>query len=174
MPRQLHLAWAYAAMGDSARATALYSDVYREYQSAVRDRPGDWDRHMALGLAAAGLGLKDDGSRRGASHGRTFADRTRCLRRAGIPGVPGAIIRGCRRKRSGDRAAATADVTPGGPFDVVGVAQARSGVGSVAQRFALSETDRRWRSGSGPGSNQAMSKSFLNELKRRNVIRMAG
>jgi tetratricopeptide (TPR) repeat protein len=26
----------------------------------VRERPGDWDRHLALGLAAAGLGLKDE------------------------------------------------------------------------------------------------------------------
>jgi serine/threonine-protein kinase len=38
----------------------LYSDVRTEYQAAVRERPGDWDRHLAVGLAAAGLGLKDE------------------------------------------------------------------------------------------------------------------
>ncbi len=59
-PRVLRLAWAYAAMGDSAKAKALYTDVYRDYQAAVRERPGDWDRHMNLGLAAAGLGLKKE------------------------------------------------------------------------------------------------------------------
>jgi TolB-like protein/Tfp pilus assembly protein PilF len=59
-PRFLRLAWAYTAMGESAKAKALYSDVRTEYQAAVRERPGDWDRHLAVGLAAAGLGLKDE------------------------------------------------------------------------------------------------------------------
>ncbi len=60
MPRLLRLAWARSAMGDSAKAKALYADVYRQYQASVRERPADWDRHMALGLAAAGLGLKTE------------------------------------------------------------------------------------------------------------------
>ena len=60
MPRLLRLAWARAAMGDSAKAKALYTEVYRDYQAAVRERPADWDRHMALALAAAGLGLNDE------------------------------------------------------------------------------------------------------------------
>ena len=59
-PRVLRLAWARAAMGDNAKAKALYTEVYRDYQAGVRERLGDWDRHMALGLAAAGLGLKDE------------------------------------------------------------------------------------------------------------------
>ena len=59
-PRLLRLAWAYSAMGDNAKAKVLYSDVHTEYTAAVRERPGDWDRHLALGLAAAGLGLKDE------------------------------------------------------------------------------------------------------------------
>jgi TolB-like protein/Flp pilus assembly protein TadD len=59
-PRMLRLAWAYSAKGDKVKATPLYTDVHAEYQTAVRERPGDWDRHMALGLAAAGLGLKDE------------------------------------------------------------------------------------------------------------------
>ena len=60
LPRQLWLAWAYAAMGNAEKAKSLYADIHTEYQAAVRDRPGDWDRHMALGLAAAGLGLKEE------------------------------------------------------------------------------------------------------------------
>jgi serine/threonine-protein kinase len=59
LPRLLRLAWAEEAMGESAKAKALYADIYRDYQVAVRERPGDWDRHMTVGLAAAGLGLKD-------------------------------------------------------------------------------------------------------------------
>ena len=60
LPRRLRLAWAYTAMGNADKAKALYADIHAEYQAAVRDRPGDWDRHMSLGLAAAGLGLKDE------------------------------------------------------------------------------------------------------------------
>ncbi|HEV2607227.1 MAG TPA: hypothetical protein VGT79_04510, partial [Xanthomonadaceae bacterium] len=60
LPRLLHLAWAYDAMGESAKAKALYADIHRDYQAAVRERPDDWDRHMAVGLAAAGLGLKQE------------------------------------------------------------------------------------------------------------------
>ena len=60
LPRRLHLARAYMAMGDAPKAKALYSEIHQEYQVAVRERPGDWDRHLALGLAAAGLGLKDE------------------------------------------------------------------------------------------------------------------
>ena len=60
LPRRLRLAWAYAAMGDAERAKSLYTDIHSEYQAAVRERPDDWDRHLALGLAAAGLGLKDE------------------------------------------------------------------------------------------------------------------
>jgi tetratricopeptide (TPR) repeat protein len=60
LPRLLHLAWVYEAMGEGAKAKALYADIHRDYQSAVRERPDDWDRHMALGLAAACLGLKQE------------------------------------------------------------------------------------------------------------------
>jgi len=60
LPRRLRLAWAYAAMGEAVKAKALYTDIHREYQDAVQERPDDWDRHVALGLAAAGLGLKQE------------------------------------------------------------------------------------------------------------------
>ena len=60
LPRRLRLAWASTAMGNAEKAKALYADIHTEYQAAVRERPGDWDRHMALGLAAAGLGLKQE------------------------------------------------------------------------------------------------------------------
>jgi TolB-like protein/Flp pilus assembly protein TadD len=60
LPRKLRLAWAYTAMGDLAKANALYTEIHTACQAAVKERPGDWDGHMALGLAAAGLGLKDE------------------------------------------------------------------------------------------------------------------
>jgi len=60
LPRRLRIAWAYTAMGNADKAKTVYADVHTEYQAAVRERPGDWDRHMALGLAAAGLGLKQE------------------------------------------------------------------------------------------------------------------
>ena len=60
LPRRLRLAWAYTAMGEADKAKAEYAQIHAEYQGAVRERPGDWDRHMALGLAAAGLGLKEE------------------------------------------------------------------------------------------------------------------
>jgi serine/threonine-protein kinase len=47
-------------MGDAAKAKALYSEMHEAFQAAVKERPADWDAHMALGLAAAGLGLKDE------------------------------------------------------------------------------------------------------------------
>jgi TolB-like protein/Flp pilus assembly protein TadD len=60
LPRQLRLAWAYTALGDAAKAKALYSEIHEAFQAAVKERPADWDAHMALGLAAAGLALKDE------------------------------------------------------------------------------------------------------------------
>jgi TolB-like protein/Flp pilus assembly protein TadD len=60
LPRKLRLAWAYTAMGDAAKARTLYAEIHEAYQAAVKERPADWDAHMALGLAAAGLALKDE------------------------------------------------------------------------------------------------------------------
>jgi TolB-like protein/Tfp pilus assembly protein PilF len=59
-PRLVRLAWAYSRMGESAKAKALFDEVRSKYQAGVRERPEDWDRHLGLGLAAAGLGLKDE------------------------------------------------------------------------------------------------------------------
>jgi serine/threonine-protein kinase len=52
-------------MGDDAKAKTLYAEIHREYQASVQERPGDWDRHLTLGFAAAGLGLKDEAIREG-------------------------------------------------------------------------------------------------------------
>jgi TolB-like protein/Flp pilus assembly protein TadD len=60
LPRLLRLAWARDAQGQSAKARELYAAVRDEYRQKVRARPGDWDLQIALGLAAAGLGLKDE------------------------------------------------------------------------------------------------------------------
>ena len=64
-PRQLHLAWAYNASGDSAKAQPLYAEVRTQMQAALPQRPDDADLHLALGFAAAGLGLKDEATREG-------------------------------------------------------------------------------------------------------------
>src|SRR6185312_5032691 len=55
LPRRLRLADAYAAAGETAKAKSVYAEVHEQYQAAVKERPDDWDRHVALGLAAAGL-----------------------------------------------------------------------------------------------------------------------
>ena len=63
LPRRLRLAWALAASGDAEKAAALYRELYEQALTDVHDRPGDWDRHLALGFAAAGLGMKDEARR---------------------------------------------------------------------------------------------------------------
>jgi len=60
LPRTMKLAWAYSAMGEDVKAKALFAAIREEYQAKVRARPDDWDLHIALGLATAGLGLKDE------------------------------------------------------------------------------------------------------------------
>lgn len=60
LPRDLRLAWAVGAAGDAGRAQALFQKVHAESQDALRQKPDDWDRHMALALSAAGLGRKDE------------------------------------------------------------------------------------------------------------------
>jgi TolB-like protein len=57
-PVRLRQAWAYTAMGDEAKARDLYAEIRKDYTAKVQERPGDWDRHLALGFADAGLGLK--------------------------------------------------------------------------------------------------------------------
>jgi TolB-like protein/Tfp pilus assembly protein PilF len=64
-PRQLYLAWAYQAGGDNAKAQPLYTELRAQMQAALLQRPDDADLHLALGFAAAGLGLKDEAIREG-------------------------------------------------------------------------------------------------------------
>jgi TolB-like protein/Tfp pilus assembly protein PilF len=59
-PRRLYLAFAYHAGGDTAKAQPIYAEVYTQLQSALPQRPDDPDLHLALGLAAAELGHKDE------------------------------------------------------------------------------------------------------------------
>jgi TolB-like protein/Tfp pilus assembly protein PilF len=65
LPRQLYLAWAYQASGDSTKAKPLYVELRTRMQTDVQSRPDDPDLHLALGFAAAGLGLKDEAIREG-------------------------------------------------------------------------------------------------------------
>ena len=60
LPRKLRLAWAYDAMGEKAKAREIYTGVHDDYRHNVETRPSDWDAHATLGLASAGLGLKDE------------------------------------------------------------------------------------------------------------------
>jgi len=65
LPRTLFLAMTHQANGDAGKARPIYADVRAQMQAALRQRPDDADVHLALGLAAAGLGLKDEASREG-------------------------------------------------------------------------------------------------------------
>jgi len=60
LPRHLYLAWAYQAAGDNIKAQPMYAEVRTQMQAALQQRPDDPDVHLALGFAAAGLGLKDE------------------------------------------------------------------------------------------------------------------
>jgi tetratricopeptide (TPR) repeat protein len=64
-PRHLYLAWAYQASGDNMKAQPLYAEVRTQMQATLQQRPDDPDLHLALGFAAAGLGLKDEAIREG-------------------------------------------------------------------------------------------------------------
>ena len=65
LPRRLYLAFASQAGGDSTKAQSLYAEVRTQMQTTLRQRPDDPDLHLALGFAAAGLGLKDEAIREG-------------------------------------------------------------------------------------------------------------
>ncbi len=65
LPRRLYLAFAYQAGGDKAKAQPLYAEVRAQMQTVLVQRPDDPDLHLALGFAAAGLGLKDEAIREG-------------------------------------------------------------------------------------------------------------
>ncbi|MDQ3116063.1 MAG: tetratricopeptide repeat protein [Verrucomicrobiota bacterium] len=64
-PRHLYLAWAYQVSGDNPKAQPLYAEVRVQMLAALQQRPDDPDLHLALGFAAAGLGLKDEAIREG-------------------------------------------------------------------------------------------------------------
>jgi serine/threonine-protein kinase len=65
LPRALYLAMAYQASGDAGKARPIFADVRAQMQAALRQRPDDSDVHLALGFAAAGLGVKDEAIREG-------------------------------------------------------------------------------------------------------------
>jgi TolB-like protein len=65
LPRLLILAMAYDAAGNAAKARPLYTAVRTQMQAASAQRGDDPDLHLALGLAAAGLGLRDEATREG-------------------------------------------------------------------------------------------------------------
>jgi TolB-like protein/Flp pilus assembly protein TadD len=65
LPRLLYLAMAYDAAGNAAKAQSTYAAVRTQMQNALAQRSDDADLHLALGFAAAGLGLKDEAIREG-------------------------------------------------------------------------------------------------------------
>ena len=64
-PRQLYLAWAFQAAGDNAKVQPVYAEVRSQMHVALQQQPDDADLHLALGFAAAGLGLKGEAIREG-------------------------------------------------------------------------------------------------------------
>jgi tetratricopeptide (TPR) repeat protein len=65
LPRLLYLAMAYDAAGNAAKARSMYTAVRTQMQAALAQRSDDPDLHLALGFAAAGLGLRDEAIREG-------------------------------------------------------------------------------------------------------------
>jgi TolB-like protein/tetratricopeptide (TPR) repeat protein len=65
LPRLLYLAMAYDAAGNAAKAHPMYAAVRARMQAALAQRGDDPDLHLALGFAAAGLGLRDEAIREG-------------------------------------------------------------------------------------------------------------
>jgi serine/threonine-protein kinase len=60
LPRRLYIAWAAQSAGDTARATATFTEVAEHARAALVERPEDPDLHLALGFAYAGLGKKTE------------------------------------------------------------------------------------------------------------------
>ncbi|HZX90033.1 MAG TPA: tetratricopeptide repeat protein [Rudaea sp.] len=60
LPRKLCLAQAYAAAGDSTKAKGLFEVVRGQLQATLQSSPQSPDLHIALGFAAAGLGMKEE------------------------------------------------------------------------------------------------------------------
>jgi tetratricopeptide (TPR) repeat protein len=65
LPRELYLAWTHEARGDRARAGQAFSRVQKSALAELSQRPENAELHLALGLADAGLGLKDEALREG-------------------------------------------------------------------------------------------------------------
>ncbi len=60
LPRRLYLAWALQAAGDTAKATAAFTEVAAHASAGLVERPNDADVHLALAFAYAGLGRKPE------------------------------------------------------------------------------------------------------------------
>ncbi len=60
LPRELFLAWALGASGDSAAARTTYTAVASRARSALGAHPDQPELHLALGFAEAGLGHAEE------------------------------------------------------------------------------------------------------------------
>ncbi len=60
LPARLYLAWAYEALGEHEKATALHTSLKDQAQTALVEQPDDPNLHLTLAFADAGLGLKQD------------------------------------------------------------------------------------------------------------------
>ncbi|HET7780135.1 MAG TPA: hypothetical protein VFL07_16450 [Rudaea sp.] len=67
LPRKLCLAQAYAASGDTAKANLLFEEVRGQVRAALQASPQSPDLHVSLGLADAGLGMKEEAIAEGKS-----------------------------------------------------------------------------------------------------------
>jgi tetratricopeptide (TPR) repeat protein len=64
-PTALFEAWAYQAMGETERARELFGAARKDLEQEVQAYPDDPRYHSSLGLAYAGLGMKDLALREG-------------------------------------------------------------------------------------------------------------
>jgi len=65
-PKDIFLAWSHAQLGETDAARASYERVREAAEQATRREPADANAHLILGLAMAGLGIKDEAIRHGA------------------------------------------------------------------------------------------------------------
>jgi TolB-like protein/DNA-binding winged helix-turn-helix (wHTH) protein len=64
-PKDMFLAWSHAQLGETDAARALYEHVREAAEQATQRDPVDANAHLVLGLALAGLGIKDEAIRHG-------------------------------------------------------------------------------------------------------------
>ena len=149
LPRRLYLAWAYRAAGKQRRPRPRrLAAVLESTRAALGQRADDAELHLALGLAEAERGRKDDALREGRRAVRLDAGRAATqLTGSGMLVWAGHARSARRRERRRVRPSASGTRAAERHDDFLCLAQARPGLGSDPQRSALRATADSWAKG---------------------------